>query len=153
MTRVNKIEISGNNPVELAVDFLKRREEAIDSVTIEITEEDTDEDTETSTDEVEEEQQTLEVERERGDIRANTSHHRVLHALSNIDQPAAGKEIEEEVEGVNESSIYPALTQLYQRMLVDRKRIEDAPNPYHVYEVTDYGIEKLDELGEPAEEE
>lgn len=155
MGDVSKVEISGNKPVELAVDFLRRREDSIESLSIEITERSTSEETEIggeSADESLEEEQSEseEVERERGDIRANTSHHRVLHALSKLEQPAAGSEVEDVVRGVNESSIYPALTQLYQRMMIDRERVEDVANPYHEYEITDYGRETLEELGDPT---
>jgi hypothetical protein len=155
MSEVNKVEISGNTPVQLAIDFLKRREDTIESLTIEITERSTPEETETDgeiSDETEEKETTESDEggRERGDIRADTSHHRVLQALSQLEQPAAGSDVEDVVRGVNESSIYPALTQLYQRKLIDRDRVEDVPNPHHVYEITDYGAEKLEELGEPT---
>jgi len=155
MGDVSKVEISGNKPVELAVDFLRRREDSIESLSIEITERSTSEESEISGESADEtlEQEQSEsekVERERGDIRANTSHHRVLHALSKLEQPAAGSEVEDVVRGVNESSIYPALTQLYQRMMIDRERVEDVANPYHEYEITDYGRETLEELGEPT---
>lgn len=157
MPSVSKIEISGSKPVDIAIDFLKRREGHIDSITIEMEElEDTDTaekqaESEDTDDEEQSEQaeQSKEIEREPGDIREGTSHHRVLYAISKLDQPVPAKAVEEEVEGVNESSIHPALTQLYQRMMVDRAHVTDVANPYHEYEITDYGAEKLDELGEP----
>jgi hypothetical protein len=87
------------------------------------------------TSEDEGDQQTPEEKRERGSIRVNTSHHRVLGEVAERSK--------------NESSIYPALTQLWERKMLERERVEDVPNPYYKYYLTDHGKHTLEDLGKP----
>lgn len=90
-----------------------------------------------------------------GEIKPNTSHHRVLHVLDNLDKDGAvpGKLVKEQTTGVNKRSIYPALTQLWERKLAKRERVEDVDHPYYKYEVSDHGKEMLNEIGKPAQKE
>ncbi|MFC7081066.1 helix-turn-helix transcriptional regulator [Halorussus caseinilyticus] len=94
---------------------------------------------------------TTQKERKKGDIRANTSHHRVLEVLRDItkDDPVSAKEVKKRIKDISESSIYPALTQLWERKLAERERVEDVANPYYKYEISDYGEKKLKELENP----
>lgn len=162
MSELLKLEISGSNPVAHANQILQQyaNDDGVQSVTVEITskgEGETSDTTEpvtsgessdidkTNTEREQEKQR----QREKGDIRGGTSHHHVLHALAQFDGPIASREVKDAVEGVGDSSIYPALTQLWERKLADRERVEYVDNPYYKYEITDYGRQKLNELGEP----
>jgi hypothetical protein len=103
----------------------------------------------------EEREAQKEEKRKKGTIKPNTSHHRVLHKLAELGKSGKipGSEVKEKVTGVSDSSVYPALTQLWERMLVDRERVDDVANPYYKYELTDFGHQQLEELGEPQEDE
>jgi predicted transcriptional regulator len=62
---------------------------------------------------------------------------------------ASGNEIRDVVSGVGESTVFPALTQLYQRKMVEREKVTQDGNWHHEYEVSKYGEAKLSEMGEP----
>lgn len=100
------------------------------------------------------EQETPSEEREAKKISPNTSHHRVLYTLDKLDDSGAvpSREVKKHVTGVNETSIYPAITQLWERKLADRERVEDVDHPYYEYTVSDYGQAVLEEIGEPSQE-
>lgn len=95
-----------------------------------------------------------EAKREKDDIKANTSHHHVLTPLAKLGDGklVPGREIKDAITDVSESSIYPALTRLWERKLAGRERVEDVANPYYKYTSTDYCRAELNELGEPKEE-
>jgi len=95
---------------------------------------------------------TTDGQRDKRSIQSNTSHHRVLQTLSSLNDAngaTPGREVRSRVAGVSESSVYPALTQLWERQLVTRERVEDVPNPYYKYEVSDHGKQTLEQLGKP----
>jgi len=166
MSELLKLDISGDKPAQHARQILQqyKDDKTVQSVSIRINREGSEseraqmdldrEPTETDkTSEDEGDQQTPEEKRERGSIRVNTSHHRVLGEVAersnNGSTSVSGKEIKEGVEGVNESSIYPALTQLWERKMLERERVEDVPNPYYKYYLTDHGKHTLEDLGKP----
>lgn len=173
MSQLVKLDISGDNPTAHAQRILQQyaEDEAIKSISLKITTADFgapetrqmtaedydltgDSDDEKTTEEREEEK---EAKREKGDIKANTSHHRVLATLGELGNGnmVPGRKVKEEVEGVSESSVYPALTQLWERKLAERERVDDVANPYYKYTLTQYGLNKLEDLGkpEPTEDE
>ncbi|WP_380674598.1 hypothetical protein [Salinigranum sp. GCM10025319] len=183
MSGTVKVDISGDKPAQFARQVLQQydNDDSVQSITVHIRTSDvessdsqeeiensekpkgdsgdyeTDEtlsayETEASTGE-EEEQEEDKKERERKEIRANTSHHRVLNEVfersKKGEDSVSGKEIKQGVEGVKDSSIYPALTLLWERKLLDRERVEDVDNPYYRYYLTDYGKEMIETLGKP----
>jgi hypothetical protein len=161
MSELLKMNISGDKPAQHARQVLEQYadDETVESVQIRINRSDEEPGRVQSRlggeqgDEPDEAEEDAEKERERGDIRADTSHHRVLAEVAersnNGSTHVSGKEIKEGVKGVNESSIYPALTQLWERKMLDRERVEDVPNPYYRYFLTDYGKHTLEDLGKP----
>jgi len=166
MANLIKLDISGDNPIPHAKRILDQyaEDEAIKSISLKINadfaESGTKHATINNTPDSGEEKTTKDREakkdskRERGDIRSDTSHHRVLFTLSELSNGdmVSGRKVKEAVEDVSERSIYPALTQLWERKLADRERVEDADNPHYKYQPTQYGHEKLEELGDPTEE-
>lgn len=174
MSQLVKLDISGDNPTDHAQRILQQysKDEAIKSISLKITTADSGapetrqmtaedydltgggEDDEKTTEEREAEK---EAKREKGDIKANTSHHRVLYTLGNLGNGnmVPGRKVKEAVEGVSESSVYPALTQLWERKLAERERVEDVANPFYKYTLSQYGRHKLEDLGkpEPTEDE
>ncbi|WP_254273751.1 PadR family transcriptional regulator [Haloarcula marina] len=167
MSQLVKLEVSGDNPTAHARRILDQyaSDETITSVSITINTADssdqemkqattTDYTTDASNEQTREEREAeKEAKREKGNIKTNTSHHRVLGEVAersnNGSTSVSGKEIKEGVEGVNESSIYPALTQLWERKMLERERVEDVANPYYKYYLTDHGKHTLEDLGKP----
>ena len=93
-------------------------------------------------------------EREQGDIQAETSHHWVLYLLGELggeERYVPGKRVKEAAENTHasDSSIYPALTVLYERMITERQ----SRGGSYAYKLTDYGLKLLDEFGAPEEAE
>lgn len=155
MTSEVDVEITGDKAVESAIKILQTVEQNEGSKRVRITITDLSEVEETPDEEPHEkgksEGDEKETERYEGDIRANTSHHRALYAIAELttdDEMISGNEVVAFWEGENETSIRPALTHLYKRMLVDRERVE-AANPYYQYQITAHGKEVLNELGKP----
>lgn len=170
-----KIEITGDSPATHAIPVLQQYvdNEDVESVSIEIVTKEKEETVSGSAESTdlssfddkgpgvrgsedgEEHSEAEEKEREKGNIQGNTSHHRVLYALASLSngEMVPSKEIKQHTEGVSGSSISPALTQLWERQLVDREHVDDVANPYYRYKPTEYGLEKLDELGEPEGEQ
>lgn len=86
------------------------------------------------------------------EIRPDTNHHKVLYTLSernNDELPASAAEISDSLDEVPRTSINASLSDLHKRKLVDRERITDVQNPYHVYEVSWHGRGELERLGKP----
>lgn len=151
-----KMSISGDNPVEHVRQILSQYSDdgSVDTVTVEITISDsTPVPTQSTIDEEQGTEEMVDQKRERGDIRSSTSHHYVLAEVaeeSNMGSTfVTGKDIKNSVEGVNESSVYPALTQLWERKMLDRERVDDVANPYYRYYLTEHGKQTLESLGEP----
>lgn len=96
--------------------------------------------------------ETTTESREEGEIVPNTSHHHVLHFIARHDDNDSipGRDVKSQITSVSEGSVFPALTQLWERKLVERERVKDVPNPYYKYKVSDYGEITLAELGTPS---
>lgn len=83
-------------------------------------------------------------------IKRNTSHHAVLHTLHEVggdEDFVLGRIVRKHAEGVSDSSVFPALTQLWERQLVDRERDSDGS---YAYQINEHGMDMLSELGEPT---
>jgi len=167
MSELVQLDITGDNPTQHAKRILEQyaEDEAIKSVSLKISANFGEPDTKQATVDftsgsseektAEEREEEKEAKREKGDIKANTSHHRVLAKLGELanGNMVPGRKVKEEVEGVSESSVYPALTQLWERKLAERERVDDVANPFYKYTLTDYGRNKLEDLGKPTEDE
>jgi len=179
MTELIQLDIKGDNPSTHAQRILQQyaENEAIKSVSLKITSADfsetgmnqkTTEDYDLASDSDDEVAQTdkehktaeereaeKEAKREKGNIKAGTSHHHVLAMIAKLSNGnmVPAREIKDSITEVSESSIYPALTKLWERRLADRERVEDVANPYYKYELTDWGRQKLEDLGEPITED
>lgn len=159
MPDVDEITLRGEKPVKAAVSWLKGHEGDGDIGAVTIKFEAGETTSESGSGRYKTEFRTHKTEkaggkhREKGDIRAETSHHAVAYALANVggkEEYIPGPVVEDEVESlfldVSESSIYPALTNLWERKLADRERKEGV---YH-YKLTDFGKERVEELGKPG---
>ncbi|MWV65656.1 hypothetical protein GRS48_12620 [Halorubrum sp. JWXQ-INN 858] len=94
-----------------------------------------------------------EDEREEGSIQPGTAHNWVLHILHELngdERYVPGKRVRDEAAelDVSESSIYPALTNLWERKITDRT---DEGGSYS-YKITDHGLDVLEDVGVPEEE-
>lgn len=157
-----RLQLQGDNPASNAQRVLGvyTEDSDVESITIEIetAANSSDSDLTTFAEQENDDSKEISVEestddgRERRDIQKDTSHHHVLCTLSSLNAeqgPVAGRLVRDKVRGVSESSIFPALTQLWERKLAERERVEDAPNPYFEYWCTEHGEQTLEELGEP----
>ncbi|WP_262180582.1 hypothetical protein [Haloarcula laminariae] len=91
-------------------------------------------------------------DRELKQIRANTNHHIVLTGLKELDEadktPASSNDIyNHKSDQIKEESVYAALSNLYDRRLVERERIKEGSNHHYVYSMNGYGQEELNRVG------
>jgi len=166
MGEITEMKITGHKPAKDILRYLQTLEddEDIESITLHISRK-TDERAQATFDDSgdveaeDDEDGGEEKERERGSIRSDTSHHRVLATVAELTNngstSVSSKDVVENVEGVAESSVYPALTQLWERMMIEREHVDDVANPYYKYYFTEHGEHTLEDLGkpEPVEED
>lgn len=145
----------GFKPVDRARKVLDSYEidGTVEEIKIEISESEPDEPQPKQTQTPGNEDDEEEDDRELGDIQRGTSHHKVLWTMQQLqdenDGLVSGNEIKDVVSGVEETTIFPALTQLYQRKMVEREKVSEDGNWHNEYEVSKYGEAKLNEMGEP----
>lgn len=152
MDSETSLELTGDNAVQDAITLLQPISQDTAEKRVEIVITPVNEESEVEANNTSENEGGDEKERYKGKIQPNTSHHVTLHAISQLDEDrmVSGTEITEFIDGYDSGSVRPALTQLYERMLVEREQVS-GPNPYYKYCVSDHGMEVLDELGEPME--
>lgn len=151
MSEVTQLDITGHDAIDSAAQMLKALGSDSGKKRVEITITDLDTDKSPAVEDSGENEQVSESGRSRGDIRENTSHHYALYSLAQLSKEGdqvTGNHIIEEVDEYGSTSVRPALTHLYKRELVDRKKVGGS-NPFFVYKITDWGKEVLDELGTP----
>ncbi|MFD1640809.1 hypothetical protein [Halohasta litorea] len=151
MRQKEVIEISGTNPIKNASHLLKGYDsENVEAIEIKIHKKSNSQKEDKQKNEVNMgDKSDKKKNRVKGSIRPNTSHHAVLQTLQSIggpDEYVPGKKVLNTVTGVSESSVFPALTQLWERKLAERER---DGNGSYAYRVSEYGEKKLEELGEP----
>lgn len=165
---VDEISLRGNQPVKEAVRVLQayEAEEGITGITIqfETTQErqasyhefDSENDGDVSVNQISMRHSSEELDisnekREKMTIQSDTAHHWMLHVLHQLDGHqnyvrSGTIRQKAETEDMSQSSIFPALTNLWEREIADRKK-EDGS---YSYKITDHGQNVLDKLGTPT---
>lgn len=151
MGNIAQLDISGERAIENAIQMLQGLDNISGAKRVNITISDMDSEEDPDVEAHEETSEDEGAERHRGEIKADTSHHHTLYALAQLTQDGGhvpGNDVADAVNEYNPTSVRPALTQMHQRMLVDRERV-DGSNPHYEYKLTDWGKEVLNELGQP----
>lgn len=89
--------------------------------------------------------------KEKKTIRANTSHHYLLHTIAESEDDreyVTSGYLIDSVSDYSENSIRPSLKELHNRRLVERDTVEGSGNEYS-YTLSEWGEETLSKLGEP----
>jgi len=172
MTDLDEMTLRGAQPIKAAIRMLKTYEESEDIGGITIKFEPSEDRRQTQYDEFQLEQKENEtnakvannssefvdngsdedINRTEGTIKPGTSHHWVLYLLDELggeDRYVPGARVKDEAVNTpaSDSSIYPALTNLYERMITERTQRAGS----YSYRLTEHGMNVLDELGKPSD--